>query len=63
MTLVEHYVIEEKVITSFTGEIVLDLQPKTIEKVFHLHLPRVDQYLWITYDRAEWWYKDNMKEA
>ena len=60
MTLEEHYVTEE-IIKSVTGKIVLDLWPKNIEKVFHL--PKADQYLRITYDRGEWWYKDNLKEA
>ncbi len=40
MTFVEHYVPEEKVVKSVTGEIVLDLKPRNIEKVFHI--PRTD---------------------
>ena len=60
MTLVEHYVTKEKVVKCVTREIVLDLQPQKIEKVFHV--PRVDWYLKISYDGVEWWYKDKEKE-
>ena len=48
MALVENYVREEKVVQSSIREIVLDLRPRNIEKIFHL--PRVDQYVKITYD-------------
>lgn len=36
----KNYVFEERVFKSIIGEIILDLQHKNIEKVFHL--PRVD---------------------
>lgn len=43
MTLAENYVSVERVMESITGEIILDLQPKNIDKVFHLL--RVDQLI------------------
>lgn len=46
---------------SIIEEIVLDLRPRNIEKVFHL--PRAYQYVKITYHQAERWYRDNEKEA
>ena len=61
MTLAHHYVLEEKAVKSVTREIVLGLKPQNIEKVFHL--PKVDQYLQITYDSANIWYKENEIEA
>ena len=61
MTLTKHYVLEEKVVKSIIGEIFLDLQPKNIEKVFHL--PRVGQFIRLTYEQAERWYREHMEEA
>ena len=43
ITLIDHYLSEEKVIKRLTKDIVLDLQPRNIKKVFPL--PRADQYL------------------
>lgn len=36
MALAKNYVSEERVVKSVTREIVLDLRPRNIEKVFHL---------------------------
>lgn len=54
MALADNYVSEEKVIKSVTREIVPNLKPWNIEKVFHL--PRAYQYLYISYEGAERWY-------
>ncbi len=40
MALAENYVLKERVVKSIIGEIILDLRPKNIKKVFHL--PRAD---------------------
>ena len=61
MTLAEYYVIEEKFVKSVTGEIVPDLQPRNIEKLFHLL--RTNQYLHISYDGVDRWYRENEKET
>lgn len=61
MALVENYVSEERVVKSITGEIMLDLRPKNIEKVFHFL--RVDQYIRLTYHQAERWYKEHGGKA
>lgn len=47
MALAENYVTKERVVKSITREIMLDLRPKNIEKVFYLL--RVDQYIRLTY--------------
>lgn len=52
---------EERVVKSVMGEIVLDLRPRDIEKVFHL--PRTNKYVKITYDQVERSYRDNGKKA
>ena len=36
MALAKNYVLEERVVKIITREIILDLRPKNIEKVFHL---------------------------
>ena len=46
---------------SITGEIILNLRPKNIEKVFHLL--REDQYIRLTYRQAERRYRDHEQEA
>lgn len=51
MALAENYVSEERVVKRITREIILDLRPNNIEKLFHL--PRVDQYIRLTYHQAE----------
>lgn len=61
MTLIENYVSEERVIKSITREIVLDLQPKNVEKVFHL--PRANQFIRLTYHQERRWYKEHVEEA
>lgn len=40
MALVENYVSEERVVKTITGEIVLDLRPKNIEKVETTRFPK-----------------------
>ena len=57
ITLINHYLTEEKVIKRLIGEIVLDLQPRNIDKKFPL--PREDQYVRLTYHQEERWYRDN----
>ena len=61
VTLVEHLVPEERVVKSLIGEIVLDLQPKNIEKIFHL--PWADQFIKLTYEQEKRWYWENIEEA
>lgn len=61
MILAQHYVPDEKVVKSMTREIVLDLRPQYIEKVFHLR--REDQYLQISYEGVNRWYMENEKEV
>ena len=48
-------------IKSVTGEVFLDLRPDNIERFFHL--PRADQFIRISYEVAERWYKDHHQEA
>lgn len=52
MVLAKNYVLEERVVKNIIGEIVLDLRPKHIEKVFHL-----------PHHQAERWYRDHEQEA
>lgn len=47
-------------VKSIIGEIILDLRLNNIEKFFHL--PRVDQYVRLTYHQEERWYTDNEKK-
>lgn len=61
MTLAENYVYEERVVKSISGEIILDLQPKNIEKV--IHLPRPDKFIRLTYHQEERWYREHVEEA
>lgn len=61
MTLAQHFVPEERVVKSVTSEVVLDLRPDNIERV--LHLPRVDQFIKLTYEEAKRWYREHLKEA
>ena len=48
MTLAQHYVPNEKLVRRITREMVLDLRPNNIEKVFHL--PTLDSFYGITYE-------------
>lgn len=59
MTLAQHFILEERVVKNVTGEVVLDLRPNNIERVFHLL--RVDQFIRLTYEEAERWYKEYTK--
>ena len=61
MALVENYVLEERVIKNITREIILDLRPKNIKKVFHL--PRAYRYIRLTYHQAKRWYREDGEEA
>ena len=61
MTLSQHFVPEERVVKSVSGDVVLDLRPDNIERVFHL--PRADQFIKLSYETAERWYKDHHQEA
>ena len=56
MTLAQHFIPEERVVKSVTEEVVLDLQPNNIERVFHL--PRVDQFIRLSYETIERWYRE-----
>ena len=59
MTLAQHFLPNERVVKSVTWEDVLDLWPDNIERVFHL--PRVDQFIRLTYEIVEMWYRENLK--
>ena len=61
MTLTEHFVPEERVVKRIIGEIILNLQPKNIENVFHL--PRMDQIIRLTHEQVERWYWEYIDEA
>ena len=61
MALAKNYILEERVVKSITEEIVLNLRPKNIEKVFNLL--RVDQYIRLAYHQARRWYRDHEQEA
>lgn len=58
MTLVKHYVLDEKVVKSVTGENVLNIQAANIEQVFHF--PIFDKYYRISYENANRWYQENL---
>ena len=51
MDLSQHFVLDERVVKGVTEEVVLDLQPDNIERVFHL--PRVDQFIQLSYKTTE----------
>lgn len=57
MALAQHFVYEERVVKNVIGEVVLDLQPDNIEKVFHL--PRADQFIRLSYKEVERWYREH----
>ena len=61
MAQVENYISKERVVKSIIGEIMLDLQPKNIKKIFHL--PRKDQFIRLTYHQVERWYKEYVEEV
>ena len=61
MALEKNYVSEERVVKIITREIILDLSPKNIKKVFHLL--RVDKYIILTYHQVERWYREHGREA
>ena len=61
MKLAQHFILEERMVKSVTGEIVLDLRLNNIEQVFHL--PRADQFIRLTYKVAERWYREHLNEA
>ena len=60
MTLSQHFVPNERVVKSITGEVVLDRRPDNIERVFHL--PRNDQFIRLSYKASERWYNDHHQE-
>ena len=57
ITLSQHFVPNERVVKSITGEVVLDIRPNNIERFFHL--PRADQFIRLSYEAAKRWYKDH----
>ena len=61
MTLAQHYVPDERIVQSVTSELILDLEPKKIEKVFHLLA--LDSYYGISYESVDRWYRQNKEEA
>lgn len=61
IALVKNYASKERVVKSITREIILDLRPKNIEKVFHLL--KAYQYIRLTYYQVETWYRDHEQEA
>lgn len=46
---------------SLTRDVVLELRPDNIEKVFHL--PQSDNYYSITYEKVGRWYKEHKIEV
>lgn len=48
-------------VKSVNGEVVLNLQPDNIERVFHLS--RVDQFIRLSYESTERWYREHTKQA
>lgn len=61
MTLTNHFVPKERVVKRIMGEIILDVRPKNIEKVFHL--PREYQFIRLTNEKAESWYEEYIDKA
>ena len=61
MALSQCFVPNKRVVKSVTGEVVLDLWPDNIERVYHL--PRADQFIWISYETAKIWYREHQQEA
>ena len=61
MELIENYVSEERVVKSIIREIMLDLRPKNIEKVFHIL--RKDQYIRMKYYQVKRWYREHVVEV
>ncbi len=61
MALAQHFIYEEGVVKSVSGEVVLDLWLEKIERVFHLL--RVEQFIRISYEEVERWYKEHQKEV
>ena len=61
MTLSQHFFPKERVVKSVIGEFFLDFQPNNFERVFHL--PMVDQFIRLTYEAVESWYREHLKEA
>ena len=61
MTLAQHFVLKERVVKIMNGEVVLELKPNNIERVFHL--PRANQFIKLTYEAAKRWYREHLKEA
>ena len=59
MKLAQHFVPKERVVKSVIGEVVLDLRVDNIEQVFHF--PRVDQFIRLTYEIIEIWYREHLK--
>lgn len=61
MTFTQHYVVDERLVRSVMGELVLDLRLDNIEKAFHL-LPS-DQLYNISYETMDQWYRENRAHA
>ena len=61
MALAQHFVPEERVVKSVTGEVVFDLRPNNIERVFHL--PREDRFIKLSYETVERWYREHQQEV
>lgn len=61
MTLSRHFVPDERVVKNITGKAILDLWLDNIARVFHL--PRVDQFIRLSYEAVERWHKDHYQEA
>ena len=61
MTLAQHFIPKERVVKSVIGEVVLDLQPNNIQRDFHL--PRANQFIRLSYEVVERWYREHQKEV
>ena len=61
MTITQHYVLDEQIVKRLIGEMVLDLRPDNIEKVFHL--PTSSSFCNISYEKARRWYTEHQAEV
>ena len=60
MTLDQHYVLDELLVRSVIGELVLDLKWDNIEKVFRL--PTLDSFYEIINEIFDRWYRENQAQ-
>ncbi len=61
MALAQNYVSNERVVKSITGEIVLDIRPNKIERIFHLSI--LDDYYGVLNDIFDRCYIEHREET